>query len=193
MRLAPRLVLTALSLAALPLSGCAPVDAPLAPHRPPLGAAPVDAPALAAVAPATPGGAPGTPTEVRRPLLKHAAPTLTYTSESDYPFTYVFVPALAPTPLTVEAFRQALALPPDTPVETVSLDDFFARHIERVDPYDAAAVALVPRYRVLRETIRHAVRAPRVYRVGRIVIDCHVVGTDHAGNVVGLRTVAIET
>ena len=64
--------------------------------------------------------------------------------------------------------------------------DRLARHIERVDPYDDVAVALVPRYRVLRETIRHAVRDPVVFRVGRIAIDCYVVGTDWDGNVVGL-------
>ena len=79
------------------------------------------------------------------------------------------------------------------PTVRKGIDDFFARHIERVDPYDDVAVALVPRYRVLRETIRHAVREPVVFRVGRIAIDCYVVGTDWEGNVVGLTTVAIET
>ena len=78
-------------------------------------------------------------------------------------------------------------------METITLDEFFGRHIERVDPDDPVAVALVPRYRVLRETVRHAVREPRVFRVGRIAIDCFIVGTDRNGDVVGLTTVAIET
>jgi hypothetical protein len=52
---------------------------------------------------------------------------------------------------------------------------------------------LVPRYRKLRETVRQVLRNPQVFRVGRIAIDCYIVGYDRAGNLVGLRTVAIET
>jgi hypothetical protein len=133
------------------------------------------------------------PTEVARRQLERAAEGLLFTSESDYPFTYVRLAGPAPAPLTVEAFRTAAGLPADVPVEVVSLDDFLARHIERVDPADAAAVALVPRYRQLRETLRRVVRAPRVYRVGRIAITCYLVGTDASDDVVGLTTVAIET
>ena len=40
---------------------------------------------------------------------------------------------------------------------------------------------------------RHTLREPRVFRVGRIAIDCEIVGTDAAGNVVGLHTLAVET
>ena len=78
-------------------------------------------------------------------------------------------------------------------IETRELDEFFARHIERVDPYDAAAVALVPHYQALRETIRKVLVSPMVFRVGRIAIDCYIIGFDRAGNLVGLTTVAIET
>lgn len=135
----------------------------------------------------------GAPVAVTRFLLERAAAGLLYTSESDYPFTYAFRAATAPAPLDVADFRRAFGIAADVPVEVVSLDDFLARHIERVDPADPIAVALVPRYRVLRETIRHAVQEPRVFRVGQIAIDCYLVGTDRAGNVVGLTTVAIET
>jgi hypothetical protein len=96
-------------------------------------------------------------------------------------------------PLTVTAFRATLGVAPTVRVETRDLDEFFARHIEWVDPYDATAVALVPRYERLRETVREVLRDPQVFRVGRIAIDCYIVGFDRAGNLVGLRTVAIET
>lgn len=131
--------------------------------------------------------------DATRRRLERAAAGLLYTSESDYPFDYVFFPATASAPLTVAAFRDAAGVPTDSLVEELTLDAFFARHIERVDPNDAAAVALVPRYRALKRTIRASVRGARVFRVGRIAIRCYVVGVDARGNVVGLATTAIET
>jgi hypothetical protein len=62
-----------------------------------------------------------------------------------------------------------------------------------VDPSDAAAVALVPRYRRLREVLRTSVRGATVFRVGQIAIRCYIVGVDHRGHVVGLVTTAVET
>lgn len=135
----------------------------------------------------------GLPTGIIRVRLEAAAAGLLYTSESDYPFTWYFHPGPTPSPLTIDAFRRMLRLAPSVTVETRSLDDFFARHIEAVDPFDATAVALVPRYRQLRETIRVVLRNPQVFRVGTIAIDCYIVGLDRAGNLVGLTTVAIET
>ena len=135
----------------------------------------------------------GVPAGVARLRLEQAAQGLTYTSESDYPFTWWFHARPVGEPLGVDAFRAALGLAPTVRVEVRELDDFFARHIEWVDPYDATAVALVPRYERLRETVREVLRDPRVFRVGRIAIDCYIVGFDRAGNLVGLRTVAIET
>jgi hypothetical protein len=132
-------------------------------------------------------------TRATRRRLERAAQGLLYTSESDVPFTYVAFPAAAQAPLTEAAFRAAAGVPADSLVEQRTLEDFFARHIERVDPNDAAAVALVPRYRRLRQVLRTSVRGATVFRVGRIAIRCYVVGVDRLGNVVGLVTTAIET
>jgi hypothetical protein len=105
----------------------------------------------------------------------------------------VHLAAAAAVPLTADAFRAAAGVPADEPVEEQTLDAFFARHIERVDPADAEAVARVPRYRALRRTLRTSLRGTRVFRVGRIAIRCYVVGVDRHGHVVGLATTAIET
>ena len=172
-------VRAALVAAAL-LSACAP-DAP------PTGPAP--ALALSAVLQGT-GADTGGSIERR---LARAAEGLLYTSESDYPFELYVQPASVDGALTVASFRLTAGVPADSVVEELSLDDFFARHIERVDPSDSAAQALVPRYRHLRTTIRTAVREARVFRVGRVLIHCYVVGTDADGNVVGLTTWAVET
>lgn len=171
--LLPTLVAVAL------LGACAPGDAIVAPRTP--------------TPPRGDGIVAGAPTGVARVLLEHASAGLTYTSESDYPFTWYFRAGPLPEPLGIDAFHAALGIAPTERVETRDLDEFFARHIEWVDPYDATAVALVPRYERLRETVRQVLRDPQVFRVGRIAIDCYIVGFDRAGNLVGLRTVAIET
>lgn len=141
--------------------------------------------------------------ERARARLERAAAGLQYTSESDYPFE--FVAASAP-PGRVRpsgdglrdgvdeaALRAAFGMPADEAIEAVSLDDFFARHIERVDPADRTARALVPRYRALKRTVHAVTGATRVYRVGRVQVRCYLVGTDPWGNVIGLATTAVET
>lgn len=129
-----------------------------------------------------------------RRRLERAAAGLLYTSESDYPFTWFQSPAPVPVPLDIATVRAVVGADAGEPIETVTLDQFFARHIERVDPADAAARALVPRYRRLRETLRHAIPGVQVFRVGRIRIRCYLIGTDRAGSsVVGLYTESIET
>ncbi len=163
--------------------GCAVPDGATGPTAPaaPVRAAAVESPPSALDSAAT------------RWRLERAADGLLYTSESDYPFEYVFLASDARAPLTADAFRTAAGFPPDSAVEERTLDDALARHIERVDPADSAAVALVPRYRALRRTLGTAVRDARVFRVGRVVVRCYFVGVDARGNVVGLATTAIET
>lgn len=129
---------------------------------------------------------------VRR-QLERAADGLLYTSESDHPFTFLDVGASIAEPLTVAGFRTAAAIPADSVVEQVSLDAFLARHIEDVDPADAAAVALVPRYERLRATLQRELAGATVFRVGRILIRCHLVGTTRGGRIAGLTTWAVET
>ena len=152
-------------------------------------------------------------TSTTRTLLERAARDLTYTSESDYPFVWFFqfvartqadapapvlqedlvIPDAPPRALSVEEFRTLLEVPTTEQVDLVSLDAFFARHIENVDSADSVAAALVSRYVVLRETLRGTLDDVQVFRVGRIVIRCYIVGTDRDGNLAGLTTTAIET
>jgi hypothetical protein len=172
-----------LGVVSLVLVGCSPAAPPTGPRGAPR-------PSAAAVAGAADPG--DEATAIRR-RLDRAADGLLYTSESDYPFEYFFHPAAVEGALTPETFRLALALPPDAAVEERSIDEFFARHIERADPNDPVAQALVPRYRHLKRTVERTVAGPRVFRVGAILIRCYVVGTDERGNVVGLTTFAVET
>lgn len=125
--------------------------------------------------------------------IESAATGLLYTSESDYPLVYVRSATAVATPVQGADVPAAFGADPDAPVGILSLDDFFARHIERVDLADEVALARVRDWVRLRETLRHALTGVRVYRIGSIAVDCLVVGLDRQGHLVGVRTTAIET
>ena len=129
-----------------------------------------------------------------RERLEQAAEGLTYTSESDRPFeAFELAGGGAGWPYGVEEFARRIGAPADAPRGEQSLYQLFAPHIERTDPYDTQTQALRPRYEALRALLAGELRDVRVFRIGRIEIDCYAVGADGAGSLVGLRTVAVET
>ncbi|HLM68514.1 MAG TPA: nuclease A inhibitor family protein [Longimicrobium sp.] len=128
-----------------------------------------------------------------RERLEREADGLLYTSESDRPFEFFFLPGAGNRPPGAEAFAQLVGAPPGAPVEERDLDEFFLRHAETSDPYDAEAQRIRPRYERLRETLRNELGWTTVYRIGRIEVQCYVVGGDGRGNLAGVRTVAVET
>jgi hypothetical protein len=131
------------------------------------------------------------PDAALRGRLEAATEGLTYTSESDRPFEFFFLAGGGDAPPGPEAFGRLIGAEGD--VEERDLDNFFMRHIETVDPADAASQRIRPRYEALRETLRTALRGPTVYRTGRVEVQCYVVGGDGHGNLAGVRTVAVET
>jgi hypothetical protein len=129
-----------------------------------------------------------------RERLEQAAEGLVYTSESDRPFLpFELAGGGAGWPYGVEEFARRIGTPAGTPMEERSLYQLFAPHIERTDPYDTQTQALRPRYEALRELLASGLRDARVFRVGKIEVDCYAVGEDAAGNLAGLHTVAVET
>jgi len=129
-----------------------------------------------------------------RARLEEAAAGLVYTSESDRPFEWFELPGGgAGWPYGADEFARRIGAAADAPVEERTLDRFFKPHIETTDPYDTQAQAVRPRYEALKSLLSKELRDVRVFRVGRIAIDCYVVGGDGRGNLAGLRTVAVET
>lgn len=128
-----------------------------------------------------------------RARLEHEADGLVYTSESDRPFELFVLAGAGDRPPGVEAFARLVGADLGAPLEERDLDEFFLRHAETSDPYDAEAQRIRPRYEQLRETLRNELRWTTVYRIGRIEVQCYVVGGDGRGNLAGLRTVAVET
>jgi hypothetical protein len=133
------------------------------------------------------------PDPALRERLERESAGLLYTSESDRPFEFFAFPGAGDQPPGVDAFARLVGAPADAPRQERDLDHFFARHTDRSDPNDAATQRIRPRYEALRETLRTALRWPTVYRIGQVEVQCWVVGGDGRGNLVGLRTVAVET
>jgi Nuclease A inhibitor-like protein len=134
-----------------------------------------------------------TPDPDLRAALKAAADDLVYTSESDRPFTWFFLPGGAEGwPYGADDFARRLGAEGER-AEERDLDRFFQRHVETSDPYDTQAQAIRPRYERLRELLRTRLEGVRVFRIGNIEVRCYVVGHDGRGNLAGVETVAIET
>jgi hypothetical protein len=129
-----------------------------------------------------------------RARLEKAAEGLVFSSESDRPFEPFELPGGgAGWPYGVEEFARRIGAPVDAPLEERSLYRLLGQHIELTDPHDTQSQALRPRYEALRELLASGLRDVRVFRIGRVEVDCYAVGEDGAGNLAGLHTVAVET
>jgi hypothetical protein len=112
-------------------------------------------------------------------------------SESDVPFTPFRWEGAGE--LTPEGVLAQLELPPDTEVETRSLEQFFAPLTRLADWMDDGQRATAGRMAELHKRIAEVLDDVVVYRLGRIRITVVIAGKDAAGAVVGLRTALIET
>jgi hypothetical protein len=129
-----------------------------------------------------------------REELEQASSGLVYSSESDRPFEFFSLryPGRSASPGGAEFARLVGALP-ESRVEIRSVDDFFARHTTTSDPYDGETQRIRPRYEELVRLLARRLRDAKAYRIGRIQVACYVAGLDASGNIVGLKTVAVET
>jgi nuclease A inhibitor-like protein len=134
------------------------------------------------------------PDPALRARLESAAEGLVYTSESDRPFEWFFLPGgAAGWPYGVDEFARRLGAAPGEKREERSLEHFLARHIETSDPYDVEAQRIRPRYEALHQVLEESLGEVRVFRLGTMEVRCYAVGGDGRGNLAGLRTIAIET
>lgn len=134
-----------------------------------------------------------TPDSSLRARIESAAEGLLYTSESDRPFDWFFLPGgAAGWPYGAEEFARRAGLAAEQPEER-TLDRLLAPHIERSDPSDARMQEVRPRYEAVKQTLRESVAEVRVFRLGSVEVHCYAVGDDGRGNLAGLHTVAVET
>ena len=123
--------------------------------------------------------------------LKEASEGLLWMSESEYPFE-VFTWDKADTFTPTLVLKRA-GYPPDTPVEVVGVDAFFAPATTEEDWHNEDEKAQVKRYQNLVTTLKQNLKDIQVYRVGEVEIDAYIVGKTPAGTVAGLSTKAVQT
>jgi hypothetical protein len=123
--------------------------------------------------------------------LQQASADLLWLSESEYPFEILqWGKDAENTPETVIASHQSAA---DTAIETIALADFFAPALEIADWYGEEELADVKRYQELYQTIEANLEQVQVFRLGEIEITVYILGKTPDGDVVGLRTLVVET
>lgn len=127
-----------------------------------------------------------------RERLEAAADGLLFLSEMDAPFEYVELPGIPAGEVTPEAVASALGSP-GAHVETRSLDDFLAGHIDQADPADPVAQENVPRFRALKAALTEILSDVQVFRVGEVEVRYYAIGRTEDGRVAGLTTCALET
>lgn len=124
--------------------------------------------------------------------LKKASQGLTYESETDAPFT-VFAWKVAGGRLTrkrlLELGNQGLR----TPVEELTLDDFFGDLTQDAGWHGPQEKADAQKYRQLLRTINEQLSGAKVYKVGDTQKTIYIVGKTASGDWVGLQTKAVET
>lgn len=112
-------------------------------------------------------------------------------SESDYPFTPFRWPG--PGPISASALLAYLELSPDTPVEERDFTTFFDRLATVQEWHTDEDRPRVARFAALRNALTARLRDLVVYRVGTIQIHVFIVGRSASDQLIGLRTLLIET
>lgn len=131
------------------------------------------------------------PATVRQ--LARASDGLLYLSETDAPFSFLWLPAQRlPAPADLPALVGVTA----ASVETVPFAQFFQRLTAATDPADPQSVQNARRFARLRDTFKQAYGPLLVYRVqgagNPAQIHIYILGRDRCG-VSGLETLAVET
>lgn len=122
--------------------------------------------------------------------LKQATTDLLWSSESDYPFEIVSWELgieLTPTDLFSNIYDTDLA------IESIPLTDLFEPVLTIEDWYEDAELALVNRYTNLLDSINTNLSEVQVFRVGEVEIDIYIIGKTPTGDIIGLKTLSIET
>lgn len=126
--------------------------------------------------------------------LQNAASGLLWMSESDYPFeAFVWDIEGAANSLTPQQLLQHTRHAPDTPVETLEVDRFFAQVTHAQNWHDEFPAHEVRQYQILLKRLQDTLQQVLVYRLGTIEIDIYIIGKTPSGNWAGLSTKAVET
>jgi Nuclease A inhibitor-like protein len=123
--------------------------------------------------------------------LKGASEGLLWMSESEYPFEVFLWEGAAL--LTHNEVIQKTGHSSDTPIETVTVDNFFSVATTSEDWHGDEEKEMVAKFKALAQTIKLNLANSTVYRLGKIEIDVYIIGETPTGDLAGLSTKVVET
>ena len=123
--------------------------------------------------------------------LAKACEGLIYISETDSPFT---IKDLGPkNEATPRELHTAFDSECDSPVQQISLQDFFQRLTTEQDWHDDQKKRQVAGFRAMKKSIEDNLSEVKVLRIGSIRIHIFIVGRTSEGNTLVIHTKSVET
>ncbi len=114
---------------------------------------------------------------------------LLFPSESEYPLEpFIW----EKTTLSIKEILIRSGKNCDTPIATLTLEDFFAPVVTEENWFDTQDREIAHRFRDLKRAIASNLENVQVFRVGKVEIEVYIVGTINS-DLVGLKTTVIET
>jgi Nuclease A inhibitor-like protein len=121
-----------------------------------------------------------------------AVADLNWTSETDAPFDIALWTGLSTATLSAKQVLQQVQLPPETLVEVVDLDTFFAPTAPQPWHIDEEQ-AIAEQFQMLQMLLHQTLEDIQVYRCGKIELEIYIVGRTISGDWIALHTNAVET
>jgi Nuclease A inhibitor-like protein len=122
-----------------------------------------------------------------------AVEDLCWMSETDAPFDVLHWIDISPDGLTPKALLTHAQLPPDTPIEAISLDEFLASVIQPQPWHSEEEASSVEQFQALRTLLTQTLTQIQVYRCGTVEVEIYVVGQGQDLSWLVLHTSAVET
>jgi hypothetical protein len=138
-----------------------------------------------------------TPGDTERPesyvQLESALVGLLYQSESDYPLEFVCWAKKPGKALDSNFVCEQLGKGQDANVQEADAQTLLEDCCKIETWFDERERAVAQGFQKLRNLLNQLVRGLRQFRVGEIEVTVVVVGEDERGNIVGFKTISIET
>lgn len=116
---------------------------------------------------------------------------LFWLSESEFPFQVI---TWDTDRITIEQLLKLTYHPPNTPVKTLGIDEFFAPALEGLGSFSYLLdQTLTGRYRTLYNYLTYYLHNIKVYQVGTHPLYIYIMGLTRDENLAGIATQVIET
>jgi hypothetical protein len=116
---------------------------------------------------------------------------LFWLSESEFPFQVI---AWDTERVTIEQLLKLTYHPPNTPVKTLGIDEFFSPALEGFGSFSYLLdQSLIGRYRTLYNYLTYYLHNIKVYQVGTYPLYIYIMGLTRDENLAGIATQVIQT